>query len=90
MCPVDLVDDLLLLLIVLLPVGEDLLDEAVEVWVASKGPLRDELLAARGALLVARAEGGDDAVSAESEKKELKYYVEKGKPHPRKQAKLAS
>lgn len=65
MRPVDLLDDRVLVGVVLLAVGEDLLDERVEVGVGAQRAARDELLAARRALLVAGAQRRHDAVVAE-------------------------
>ena len=53
--------------LVLVPVGEYLLDEVVEVWVGAKGALRCQLLPAGGALLVAGAQRRDDALGAKPE-----------------------
>ena len=53
--------------LVLVTVGEYLLDEVVEVGVGAEGALRDELLPARGALLVAGAQRRNDALSAKPE-----------------------
>ena len=53
--------------LVLVAVGENLLDEVVEVGVGAEGALRGELLPARGALLVAGAQRGHDALGAKPE-----------------------
>ena len=53
--------------LVLVAVGEYLLDEVVEVGVGAEGALRGQLLPAGGALLVAGAQRSDDALGAKSE-----------------------
>lgn len=63
---VELGHHLLLDGLVFLATGVDLRDEQVEVGIGAQGALGDELLAARGALLVARTQGGHNAVGAEA------------------------
>ena len=60
--------DALLVSLVFFSVRKNLFDELVEIRVRTKRPLRDELLAAGRALLVAGPQGGHDALGAEAEK----------------------
>ena len=60
-------EDALLVSLVLLAVRENLFDELVKIRVRTKRPLRDELLAASRAFLVAGSQGGHDAFGAKPE-----------------------
>ena len=53
--------------LVLVPVGEYLLDEVVKVGVGAEGALRGQLLPAGGALLIAGSQRRDDALGAKPE-----------------------
>ena len=67
MAPAEGLENAVLVRLVLVAVGEDLLDEVVEVGVGAEGALRGQLLPARRALLVAGAQRRHDAFGAKPE-----------------------
>ena len=68
MAPAEGLENAVLVRLVLVAVGEDLLDEVVEVGVGAEGALRGQLLPARRALLVPGAQRRHDAFGAKPEK----------------------